>query len=254
MPAWNRADTIAQAIASALAQTYPHLEVVVVDDASTDATREVVRRIAAADPRVRLIALGRNGGCAVARTVALDAARGRYVAFLDADDLWLAHKIERQIDALRRCDAAICFGGYRRFRSDPERAGPLVAVPRSVTYRELLRSNVIGTLTCVVDRARTGRFAMVRTGHDDYATWLSLLRPGRWAVGIRDDLARYRLTPGSLSSVKLRSWGQTWDIYRRCERIAFWNAIGLFLSNGVSGLLKHVTTSASWARLPVLRR
>lgn len=243
MPAWNRADTIGDAITSALAQTYEALEVVVVDDASSDATATIVQTMSTTDHRIRLVTLGKNSGCAAARTVALEQARGQYVAFLDADDVWLPHKIEKQVAALRQCDAAICFGSYRRFREDPRTAGPLVPVPRSVTYRELLRSNVIGTLTCLVDRERTGRFAMVQTFHDDYATWLSLLKPGRWALGLQNDLARYRITPGSLSRGKLHSWSRVWDIYRRCEGLNLPLATAYSTLNAAHAFLRHWYTA-----------
>lgn len=99
IPTYNRASVVGAAIESALGQTHSALEVIVVDDASTDDTPEVVRRIA--DPRLRYLRLAANEKSAAARNAGIDAARGGFVAFLDSDDTWLPSKLERQLDAVR---------------------------------------------------------------------------------------------------------------------------------------------------------
>jgi teichuronic acid biosynthesis glycosyltransferase TuaG len=242
IPAFNRAHWLADAVNSVLAQTHGRSEVLVVDDGSTDATFEVARRLADSDPRVRPFRQA-NAGVAAARNLALAAARGRYVAFLDSDDWWLPEKLERQVAAIVATDAKLCFTGFRRVREGADTPGDQVRVPARVGHRQLLRTNHIATTTCLVDRARAGDFRMVAVNHDDYATWLSLLRPGGWALGLDEDLARYRVAGESLSSNKWRSARETWQVFRRAEGLGLLPAAMAFLSYGIHGTLKHVRTA-----------
>lgn len=211
MPAYNAEATIERAIRSVLAQTEPDFELVVIDDGSRDATREIVAALAAQDARVRPLALARNGGVAGARNAGLDAARGRYIAFLDADDHWLASKLALQRQAFE-AGATVAFGAYFREGAGGRR---LVAAPASVDFRRLLRGNCIGNLTGAYDRQRLGTFHQRPIGHEDYLMWLEILRKGGVATGIQQPLAVYAEGGASLSSNLARSARWTWAIYRR---------------------------------------
>lgn len=216
MPAHNSQFVLAESVRSVLTQTYTEWELLIVDDASTDATNVLAREFAETDQRIRLITLAENGGVARARNTGIQAARGRYLAFLDSDDLWLPEKLRTQIEFMQRTGAAFSFTRYRRFGADKALTKPL-KVPSTVQYQQLLKGNVIGCLTVIIDRAKIPEVSMPETKHEDYVTWLGILRRGQLAWGLQRDLARYRVANSSISANKKNSAGWTWNIYRRIE-------------------------------------
>jgi glycosyltransferase involved in cell wall biosynthesis len=214
MPVYNAEPTLAKAIGSVLGQTYRNLELLVVDDGSSDGSWAIVLDFARRDPRVRAIGPRRNGGVASARNTALDAATGSYVAFLDSDDWWHPQKLEAQLETLRATNAKVAYAGYRRVDEDG-RDLSLVQPPDSLRYEDLLESNYIGHLTGLY-RRDIGEFRFLRIGHEDYAFWLAVLRAAGGAVKARhpEPLAYYTVRQGSLSSGKLRAARWQWRIYR----------------------------------------
>ncbi|KRE62152.1 glycosyltransferase family A protein [Nostocoides sp. Soil756] len=214
IPAYNAADVIARAVRSVLDQEVQDLEVLVVDDASTDDTAAVVTSLAADDPRVRLVRMEHNSGRpAHPRNRGLVEARGTVVALLDADDHWLPGKLTAQVDAMRRSDAAISATGYEVRSPLGERIGAFLP-PADAGYRQALRQNPIGCSTAVIDRALVGAVQFPLCGHEDYALWLDLLRRGHRVLGVREVLAVYQDTPGSASSSRRRNAGFLYRIYR----------------------------------------
>ncbi|GAB4352972.1 MAG: glycosyltransferase family 2 protein [Kiloniellaceae bacterium] len=238
--AFNAEAFIAETIASVQAQSLSDWEMLVADDASSDRTAEIVAAIAAADPRVRLIRLEKNGGVARARNAALAAARGRYIAFLDSDDLWLPQKLARQIAFMERHDAAVSYTAFRRINEDASRLGRLVAVPPRLSYRQLLKNTAIATLTGMVDTAKTGPIRMTEARRDDFILWLSILKRGFTAHGLQEDLARYRVVSGSLSSKPKRSAAWTWAVYRRIEKLGLLHAAWCMAHYGTRAVLKRL--------------
>ena len=220
-PAYRAALVVGDTIESVLRQTLPDFELLIVDDVSTDDTVDVVERYAAQDSRVRLLRHGANKGPSGARNTALAAATGRYVAFLDSDDLWLPEKLERHVGFMQRQRPAISYTQYRRI----DRAGALVSdvidVPDWLDYHGLLKNTAITTSTVIVDRSVTGPFQMPSVFYDDYACWLGFLKRNMVALGLREDLTRYRLLGGSWSRNKLRSAAQVWRVYRDVERLSW---------------------------------
>lgn len=223
-PAFNAAGFIQEAIGSVRSQTYPNWEMVVADDCSEDETRSLVGAASEADGRVRLLELSENGGPAAARNAALDAARGRYVAFLDSDDLWLPTKLEDQVSFMREKDAAFSFTGYSKAGLGGEKLGSPVAVPRLVDYDTLLKNTIIGCLTVMLDRSKTGPVSMgsgeIQRGQEDYVLWFGLLRNGGVAHGLQKELARYRIVEHSVSRDKLKAARRMWKLYREVERLS----------------------------------
>jgi teichuronic acid biosynthesis glycosyltransferase TuaG len=216
-PAYNAAGLVGQAIRSLQTQTFPDWEMLIVDDCSTDNTVAVIEQFAMSDERIRLLRSPTNAGPASARNAALMVAKGRYVAFLDSDDLWLPRKLELQLAFMAENGAALSYTAYRRFQTHPELAGPLIAARPAFDYRALLKNPGMACLTVMVDRERTGLFSMPLVRHEDYALWLGLLRRGLESRGLNLDLARYRVSEASVSSNKLRSAKWVWDIYRNNE-------------------------------------
>ena len=228
MPAHNSQSSLSESVQSVLAQTYRDWELIIVDDASRDGTLELARQLASNDPRIRVLPLEQNVGVAEARNRGIGAALGQYLAFLDSDDLWLPYKLQVQIDFMRSSSAPFSFAQYRRIGRDGSLSNP-VKVPRSVDYEGLLRGNSIGCLTVAIDRYQIPEVSMPKIKHEDYVTWLKILRQGHIAYGIPQDLARYRVTSSSVSSDKRRSASWTWNIYRRVEGLSLLKSAWCFL-------------------------
>lgn len=240
LPVFNGERYLREALDSALNQTYTELEVVVVDDASTDLTPRILQQYG---DKIRCIRLERNQGAAVARNKALEAAKGRFVAFLDSDDWWFPEKIRLQVDLMQANRVAFCHTRYERMEETGSVRADKLPFKDRVTYRELLRNTLIATSTVVVDRQLLGEFRMplMRSGQD-YATWLQLLRLTDAAYGLPEVLMRYRMRGDSLSSGKWKSIGQVWQVQTRLEHLpvasAAWNTFCFCLN----ALKKHYHT------------
>lgn len=219
VPAYKAAAYIDRTIESVVAQTYPHWEMLIADDCSPDDTRGVVARWSQRDPRVRLIALERNGGPAAARNAALQRAGGRWIAFLDSDDMWLPDKLQRCLSHAQANRAALVYTGYRRISQDGSRVGGYIGVPRTLSYARLLGNTAIATSTVLVDRGIAGDVRMAPVFYDDFVCWLSILKRGHVAHGLDEDLMRYRVMAQSVSRNKGRSAREVWKTYRQVERL-----------------------------------
>lgn len=219
MPAFKAEMTVAEAVLSVQLQSYPHWQLLVVDDGSPDRTADIVTELAAADARVLLVRQP-NAGPAMARQKALDHARGRYIAFLDSDDLWLPRKLERQLAFMDQHRAALSYTAFRRIQADGSRPGRLISIPPQLSYRALLGNTAIATSTAVIDKTITGEFRMTNTYYDDFVLWLGILKRGHVALGLNEDLMRYRVMGGSVSRNKLKSAFIVWRIYRDIEGLS----------------------------------
>ncbi len=240
-PAWKAAGYIGETVASVRAQTLGDWEHLVIDDCSPDDTGAVVAALAAQDSRLKLLRTPANGGPARTRNVGLAAARGRYVCFLDADDLWLPEKLAAQIQYLEARGAAVCYTAYRRKSFDLTEQSRLIRVPAQMTYGRLLHNTAIVTSSAMIDTQRTGPLRMTEAARDDYLLWLGLLKAGHKAVGLNRDLVQYRRVPGSVSSKQLHASGIVWQIYRQHEKLSLPFALWCFL---------NYASRAVWKRLP----
>lgn len=215
MPALDAADTIAAAVGSVLAQGVADWELLIADDASQDATTAVVEDHARHDPRIRLIRSADRlpAGAAAARNRALETARGRFIAFLDADDLWLPDKLDRQLGFMRDTGAALSCTGF--LRRSAGRSDRLVTPPAVIGLERLLHGNCIGCLTAIYDTARLGKrpMPMIPRRHD-YALWLAIVRDTGPARGLGAPLAVHVRRRGSLSADRLGAVADTWRMYR----------------------------------------
>lgn len=228
MPAYNKESVLAESIGSVLGQTFSNWELLVIDDASEDGTLQVARKMSAQDERIRVVTMGRNQGVAHARNAGIGQARGQFLSFLDADDLWLPTKLEVQVEFMRRRGSSFTFASYCRFDGLGFVSGP-VRIPEHVGYESLLKGNAIGCLTVMIDRHQIGQVVMPNVGHEDYVAWLQILKQGHTAVGIQQDLARYRISSASISGDKRRSAIWTWNIYRKTEGLSLLHSLWCFV-------------------------
>jgi teichuronic acid biosynthesis glycosyltransferase TuaG len=239
MPAFRAASVIGETIESVVAQTHTNWELLIADDCSPDNTRDIIRQWAQVDPRIRLIELARNGGPAMARNAALEHASGRWIAFLDSDDLWLPQKLERTLEHAGTHQAALVFTGFRRITADGGTTGRYVSPPPTLSYRQLLGNTAIATSTVLLDRNLVGDIRMKKTYYDDFDCWLQILKRCGQAFGLDEDLMRYRVMGQSVSRNKRRSAAHVWNAYRELEKLSLPASLWYFSHYALRGVLKY---------------
>jgi teichuronic acid biosynthesis glycosyltransferase TuaG len=212
MPTYNSEKFVREAIDSVRAQTFDDWELIIVDDASIDETLKIIQSTYAKDPRVKILTQDFNQGAAIARNKAIAEARGRFIAFLDSDDLWRPQKLEIQVSLLMESDACMAFSKYDIFTSDSHSSESLtpalrtVYVPARLEYKDLLAGSPVGCLTAIYDTKKTGKVFMPEIRmRQDWGLWLRLLRGDRFGIGVQQSLAALRLHPSSLSANKIRA-------------------------------------------------
>jgi teichuronic acid biosynthesis glycosyltransferase TuaG len=235
-PVWNAAATLGETVTSVQAQSVVDWEMLIVDDGSTDGSRALAERFAAADPRIRLLDSAENRGPAAARNAGIRAAHGRFIAFLDADDRWRPEKLARQLAVMEGEGEALVFSSYQRIDEGGRPLGRVTARPR-VSYRDALHGNPIGCLTAIYDTARLGKVEMPDVQRrQDYGLWLAILKRIPSALGLPEVLADYRVRPGSLSANKFVGARATWAVYRDLEGMSLARSGYCFLRYAVKAI------------------
>jgi len=215
MAAYNAEKTIRQAIISVLGQTYRNLELLVVDDGSKDSTEEIVKRFAIKDNRIKLLHSSSNYGVSKARKCALEKAEGNWIAILDSDDIWMPDKLEKQIRFQRVWNAELLFTGSSFMTKNGKLIGWELHVPEEISYRKLLKQNLISNSSVLVKRSLYKKFYVEGDSiHEDFAVWLGITKAGTRAYGIDEPLLIYRLTGTSKSGNKLHAAKMNWNTYR----------------------------------------
>ena len=236
LPSYNAASYITNAMESVLNQTYDDLEVIVADDASTDDTCAVIKKIK--DPRIKLMKRTENGGAAAARNTAMRAATGRYIAFLDADDYWTLDKLSVQIKEMQEKAASFSCTDYIVRAKNREL---LLAMPEEINYRSLLKGNVIHTSTVVYDVDKLGKNYMpVLHMAEDFATWLNLLQRCGTVLIIRKPLAYRMRRKDSLSSQLIPMKYFTYKVYRETQGLSVITSLYYLLRALPPGLWKRL--------------
>lgn len=243
MPAFNAGQSISDSIRSVFEQTYTAWELIVVDDNSTDLTRAIVSQFCSLDNRITLLSQSENLGVAAARNRALASTDNPLVAFLDSDDLWLPLKLETQVNFMVKHGHAFTFTNYRRFDGVTSIVGEVVEGPKELDYEGLLRQSAIACLTVMLDRRRCGEIFFSKIRHEDFALWLAVLKRDVKAYCLSEDLARYRVAPGSLSSNKFKSALWVWNVYRHSEKLNAFKSAICFSQYVVRALAKRIKTS-----------
>lgn len=235
MPVYNDTVYVKEAVASVLRQTYHRWELLLVDDGSPLDIREAIKDILA-DERICFIRLPENRTVAGARNVGIEAARGRYLAFLDSDDWWLPEKLEKQVRFMQEKKIAMSFTSYRRVSANGRNVGRVLKAESVVDYSRLLKGNCIGCSTVMIDRWQCPDVKMPLMRHEDYITWLTIAKQGVGLYGLAEDLARYRVSNTSLSGNKCKSLWWTWKVYRESQGLSFFRSLlclGYYIAHGI---------------------
>ncbi|MGX1022918.1 glycosyltransferase family 2 protein [Psychroflexus sp. MBR-150] len=202
---YNAEKYIEQTVKSVQAQTYQNWEMLITDDCSTDNTCQIVQNLADKDSRIKLFKLKQNAGPAVARNNSIKEAKGRFIAFLDADDLWLPEKLRIQLSQMIKHKVSVSFTSYLQIDENGKEIGKKIVALKNLTYKKLLKNNYIGNLTGIYDCDRLGKIynPLIRK-RQDWCLWLYALKKStKPALGIQKPLAKYRISLNSISSNKL---------------------------------------------------
>lgn len=236
--AFNSSFFIGDTIKSVQAQTYKEWELLIVDDHSDDSTTQIVEQFEKSDNRIRLIRHQQNAGPATSRNTGIGAAKGRYIAFLDSDDLWLPDKLKHQIDFMQKHECVLSFTGYKKIDENGNPLSAMLDVPDRIDYQKLLLTNVIGNLTAMYDVGKLEKVYLPVVPHEDYALWLKILKKGHEAYGLNECLALYRVRANSVSRNKLRAASYQWRVYREIEKLPLHKSIICFFRYAYWGYIR----------------
>ena len=240
-PSYNSERFINECVKSVLAQTYTNWEMVIVDDCSQDNSNAIITALAANDDRIRVFFLDKNIGPAKARNFGLSRARGRYIAFLDSDDLWRPQKLDKQITFMNNNHIAFSFTTYQSISEDGLSEMNIIKAPKVITYHSYLKNTIIGCLTVVIDREEVGDFEMpnIRSSHD-MALWLQIIKRGFSAYGLDENLAKYRIVSLSNTVNKIKAAKDVWKVYREVERLSFFYSLWCLCNYIFNAIRKRV--------------
>ena len=254
VPVYRAESYIVETIAMVIKQTYKEWELLLIDDHSPDNSAGIVREMLktyeyrsipikqqgissveeytdGTGRRIVLASKDKNEGAAAARNTGLDIAQGRYIAFLDADDVWSPRKLDHELRFMEDKQAGFAFTAYEFGDEKARSTGKKVCVPASLTYKKALSRTVIFTTTVMFDRKiiPDELMRMPAVESEDTATWWQILRAGYTAYGLNETLAIYRRPPKSLSSNKFAAMRRIWNLYRRQEKLSVLSSARYFI-------------------------
>lgn len=239
IPVHNSSKYLKKCLDSVINQTYRNIEIIVVDDKSTDNSIELIENIN--DERIKIIKLKENVGVACARNKGIQEANGDFICFLDSDDYWNLDKIEKQVSFILENNYAFIYSGYVFLKNN--KIKNVVHVPKSINYNQALKNTTIFTSTVMFNMNVLTKEEIympdIRRGQDT-ATWWKVLKKGIIAYGMQDVLATYRVGEGSsLSSNKFKALKRTWNLYKR-EEICYIKKIYCFNCYVINAIKRRI--------------
>ncbi|MBR4169491.1 MAG: glycosyltransferase family 2 protein [Lachnospiraceae bacterium] len=246
IPVYNASKFISDTILSVKSQTYTNWELILVDDGSTDDGLSIMKELAAElnaeKERVFILELGGNQKAARARNAGVQKAEGRYLAFLDADDLWDPEKLAKQVAMMQELDCAFSFTGYEFADEDGIGVQKIVHVPEKINYRKAVKNTTIFTSTVMFDLEKLDKtdIEMPLVPSEDTATWWKVLKKIPYAYGLDEDLTLYRRGGTTLSSNKLEAVKRTWNLYRNVEHFGLVRSAYCFCCYLIHAIIRRV--------------
>lgn len=238
-PSYNSEQFISKTIDSVLSQTYSNWELIIIDDKSPDHSNDIIHEYVCKDSRIKLVELEENRGPAVARNAGIKLAKGKYIAFLDADDLWMPEKLSIQISIMIKKRLAFTYTSYFLIGEDGNDLG-IFETKAEATYEAMLKGSFIGCLSAIYDTEKLGKLYMPDVlKRQDYALWLNILKTTDAVEGILSPLGIYRIREESVSSNKIAAASYQWKIYREVEKLSFIKSFFYFLSYVYNGIKKY---------------
>ena len=229
-PTFNAEKFIRATIKSVQEQTYENWEMILVDDASTDNTVSIIEDFAQRANRIQLFKFSENRGNGFARNAALDKATGKYIAYLDADDLWFPSKLEKQIQFLNANNLHFTFSYYDSIDEEGNNLNRRVESPNPLIYKQLFFCNYVGNLTAIYDADYFGKIILETSQkRQDWRLWLTILKQIKTAEVVPESLAFYRIRKDSISSSKIKLIKHNFGVYREFHRYNFMSSVLLMM-------------------------
>ena len=242
-PMFNSSKYIEETLRSVINQTHENWELFIIDDGSSDNCVELVNGFKNFDDRIKLIINEENQGAAISRNIGIRKANGRYIAFLDSDDLWVSTKLEEQISFMSKNQLALSYSSYEKIDESGNHIKNINIVKIQTTYHNLLKSNYIGCLTAMIDLKMMEQkkiyMPKITTRHD-HGLWLAIVKRGFNVSGNPKILAKYRYREGSISFSKFKSGYYQWKLYRDVEKINLLSSIYYMVCWAWYGSLKRI--------------
>lgn len=239
MPVYNAGTYLVQSIKSVLNQTYGNWELLIVDDCSTDNSADIIKSFVSQDGRIHYFKTSSPSGSPTApRNIGIEKSSGRFIAFLDSDDIWLPKKLEEQLPLFENSDTAIVYSNYEKMSEEGIRNKRFVVAPMCTDYKNLLCGNVIGCLTAVYDVEKIGKLYFKPIKHEDYVLWLAILKKGFKGRNTGTVNALYRVRKNSVSSNKWKVLSWQWNIYVQVEKVGYLKAIYYFINYALKAYKK----------------
>tara|TARA_X000000950_G_C13706204_1_gene574253 strand:+ start:61 stop:798 length:738 start_codon:yes stop_codon:yes gene_type:complete len=239
MPVYNSEKFILESINSVLNQTFRDFELIIIDDLSTDESMHIINSKAVDDHRIKIIRNKKNSGAAISRNNGIKKASGRFITFLDSDDIWEKYFLQSNVDVLSKKDYSFVFSSYKRIKENGENID-VFKVPDKVNYHDLLKTCPISCLTAIYDSERLGKLYMpIIELRQDYGLWLKILKKVDFAYGLDFAHAIYRIRKNSISRNKIKALLFQWKIYREAENFSFFKSIYYTLFYIINGIKKY---------------
>ena len=216
MPAHNAASTIRESIDSVLAQSYPHWELIIINDASSDQTAQIIQSYAQKNENLHIYTNPANQGASETRNIGIRHAQGEYLALLDSDDLWHPEKLIQQINFMQENNATLSFTATSYLTATGERSPYILSVPKTFTLQQLLRSNLMSHSSIIIRRTQMLPYPSGFM-HEDYAVWLQIIKKIGHAHGLNQPLLTYRLQAQSKSAKRIHSAIMIYNAYRHAQ-------------------------------------
>ncbi len=252
IPVKNGGIFLVEAVAAALCQDVDK-EIIVIDDCSEDNSAEILldciedfagQGIVSSDS-VRIYRNTKTLGVAESRNIGVKFAKGEYIAFLDADDLWHKDKLKIQLKVMEKTGAKLCCTAREILTEEGKSTGVVIPVPRKITLKQLEKSNYINCSSVLIRKTVAEEFPMRNSdAHEDYLTWLKILKKYKYAVGVNRPLLKYRLSSKGKSRNKLKSAVMTYKTYCYAGYGYFRSGI-MMISYTINGLKKYRPLYAS---------
>lgn len=240
-PCYNASSTISQTIDSVLKQTYGNWEMLIIDDCSTDESADIIKKYCKEDARIKYFKTENSTGSpSIPRNIGIDNAKGQYIAFLDADDLWLPEKLEKQMCFIQKEDYEFIYSNYEKINPEGKRNNRIIKMPLHSTYWDILETCSIPCLTALIKKETIGEIRFKQIFKEDYAFWLDILRNRIIAHNCNETLALYREQYNSRSSNKFAMIKNQWNILTKIEGVKTFVAYYCMIKFLYKGIIKYI--------------
>lgn len=240
-PCYNAASYIADTIESVLSQIFLNWEMLIVDDCSTDNSSRIIKQYALQDDRIVYFKTSvPSGSPSIPRNIGIDNARGDFLAFLDADDIWLPDKLEKEIDFLENNGYDLAYSYYEKMDWEEKRADRIIRTREKTTYSDLLKSNSIPCLTSIIRKDIIGSTRFKQIPQEDFCFWLDILKKGYTAYNLCEVTALYREAKNSRSANKLDMFKGYWNVIRNHQNIGLLPACYYMVTYSILGFVKYL--------------